>query len=254
MTLWRLLDTGVSDAFRNMALDEAIAQTVRDGGLPPTLRFYGWRRPSVSLGCFQRAGDIDISYCKEAAIPVVRRPSGGRGILHGDELTYSFSACLSDFPGDLLESYGNLAKAFSRAFAALGVPNEATIERRRAGQSPVCFQSPSYGELTSGGRKIIGSAQKRWRNGLLQQGSIPVMPDYAQMERVFRTKAEGGMAGLSEIIAGLGAEALKGALRDAFEETFGVRLVEEAPGPLEEGLAEELLRLKYLRPEWNLRR
>ena len=89
---WRLINSGTGSASYNMALDEAIAISVRKGGSPPTLRLYSWDMPSVTLGCFQKIRDIDIEYCRDASIPVVRRPTGGRAILHNKELTYSFSA------------------------------------------------------------------------------------------------------------------------------------------------------------------
>jgi lipoate-protein ligase A len=92
---WRLIDSGPGDAFYNMALDEAIATGVRKGAAAPTLRLYGWDRPSLTLGCFQKTADINIEYCRSHDIPVVRRPTGGRAILHGDELTYSLSAKLT---------------------------------------------------------------------------------------------------------------------------------------------------------------
>lgn len=92
MTTWRLIDSGPCDASYNMALDEAIAVFVRRGRSCPALRLYGWETPSVSLGSFQKLDDIDEEYCSHENIPVVRRPTGGRAVLHGDELTYSFSS------------------------------------------------------------------------------------------------------------------------------------------------------------------
>jgi lipoate-protein ligase A len=88
---WRFIDTGLCTASYNMALDEAIATAVKRGNSPPTLRLYGWDRPSVSVGYFQNVCDIDSDYCIKKGIPIVRRPTGGRAILHDGEITYSFS-------------------------------------------------------------------------------------------------------------------------------------------------------------------
>jgi len=88
---WRFIDSGNCEASFNMAIDEAIAISVRKGDVPPTLRLYGWDVPSVSIGCFQKIRDINVEYCGEKNIPIVRRPTGGRAILHYQDITYSFS-------------------------------------------------------------------------------------------------------------------------------------------------------------------
>ena len=149
---WRLIDSGHCDAFYNMALDEAIATEIRREQAPPTLRLYGWDRPSVTLGCFQKASDIDMEYCKAQDIPVVRRPTGGRAILHGDELTYSFCAKTDTgpFSNGLLESYRKIGIAFEKAFRKIGIDVEAKGQREKGtvlARSPLCFQSSSYGEI-----------------------------------------------------------------------------------------------------------
>ncbi len=175
---WRLIDSGPQDAFYNMALDEAIASAVRENVSPSTLRFYGWTLPSISIGCFQKTDNLDLGYAFLAGIPVVRRPTGGRGILHGDELTYSFSSPNEGaFAGGLFESYQALSAAFSLVFSRLGLLIETQKRKHAPGRSPLCFQSASFGEITVGGKKIIGSAQRRRRNGFLQQGSIPLNID-----------------------------------------------------------------------------
>jgi len=258
VTEWRLIDSGSSDAFYNMALDEAIATSVR-GGLPPTLRFYEWDRPSVSIGCFQRSGDIDLQYCNDMGIPFVRRPTGGLGILHGNELTYSFSSTTKDglFSGGLLDSYRKISHAFSKALSRLGISPETKLKKSPSFKTPLCFQWASYGEITVRNKKVIGSAQKRWSDGLLQQGSIPYSIDYLQMGRVFKVdhydEAEKSMLGLRELMPELTPEALKEAIKVSFEEVFNIKLVETRPTAEEEALAKELL-LKYRSSEWNLRR
>jgi lipoate-protein ligase A len=243
-----------------MALDEALAESVRAGKEPPTLRFYGWDRASLSIGCFQRAGELDLGYCKKEGIPLVRRPTGGRAVLHGEELTYSFSAGTREGPFSLglLDSYGKLGAAFSRAFRSLGIPAEPEKARRAPGaRSPLCFESASYGEITVGRKKIIGSAQKRWPDALLQQGSVPYVLDLPKLHKVFGSfgnAARPEMAGAREFLPGLDGGALRRAIREAFEAVFGIGFSVSAPTQGEESRAEKLLREKYLSPEWNYRR
>jgi len=258
--VWRCIDSGESDASYNMAVDEAIAEAVRKGSVPPTLRLYGWTEPSVSIGCFQKVEDIDLDYCKGNGIPVVRRPTGGRAILHGRELTYSFASGNTEscFSGGLMSTYGQLSRAFCAALKTLGMDVELK-SRREKGRiltgSALCFQSVSYGELSINGRKVIGSAQKRWRDGFLQQGSIQFTLDHDLMGRVFRgadpVGIKSAMTGLSEHLPELSPEDLKPPVIKAFEETFGIRLMPMGLTTEEEDLALRLQRRKYLSPEWT---
>lgn len=243
-----------------MALDEAIALSVCNQGLPPTLRLYGWDRPSVSLGCFQKATDIDRSYCEQRNIPVVRRPTGGRAILHGDELTYSFSVRTDTppFSKGLLDSYGRISAALCLAFEDLGLRPEAKGEREKGSVlagSALCFRTASYGEILVAGRKVVGSAQKRWYNGLLQQGSMPYGFDPEEMCRVFGKDAGGsGMAGLRELVKDFDEAGIRDALVAAFETVFGVSLLSAPPTQEEQAAALRLAEEKYRHPQWTLGR
>lgn len=255
---WRLINSGACDAAYNMALDEAIATAVRRGQAPPTLRFYSWKSPAVSLGAFQKTSDINIAYCAENKIPIVRRPTGGRGILHGDELTYSFCAKNEGhFAGGLLATYKIISSAFQAALHQMGLDAEMKQVKesgRALTKSPLCFKSSSYGELSSGGRKLIGSAQKRWTDGFLQQGTIPYSVDIEMLNSIFilQGDAQEEIIGLREIIAGFEDEALKRYIKDLFETIFGFILEEAQPSPLEEESALQLMQRKYLNKEWTL--
>lgn len=258
---WRLIDSGARDAAYNMALDEAIARGTAEAGAEPTLRFFAWSVPSVTLGCFQKADQVEADYCAARSIPVVRRPTGGRAILHGLELTYSFSASAAEgrFSAGLFESYGSLGRAFHRAFLSVGLPAVMHESRRAEGdhkRSALCFRSTSYGEITVHGRKVIGSAQRRWPTAMLQQGSVPLTLDRAEMARVFKgAEGETGtLLALREVIADLGLENLKQAVATAFEDVFQVSLRPEAPTAAEEDRAEALVIQKYAHPSWTLRR
>jgi len=259
---WRLIDSGPCSASYNMALDEAVAQSVRRQDAPPTLRLYGWVRPSLSLGCFQKSAGLNLAFCRTNGIPVVRRPTGGRAILHGEELTYSFSVRIDQppFARGLLDSYRNISSAFCLAFKKIGIPVESKVTKEKGRvltRSPLCFASSSYGEILMENRKIVGSAQKRWQEGLLQQGSIPYAYDAETMQHVFGIAGSGrehdSMISLRAVMPDIDDTALKKAVVAAFEEVFGISLPASCPSPEESHLAAELQEQKYLQESWNLR-
>lgn len=258
---WRLVDSGPCSASFNMALDEAIAAAVRREDQPTTLRLYAWDRPSVSLGCFQKTSGVNLSYCASRRIPVVRRLTGGRAILHDRELTYSLSARIDrpPFNEGLLDSYQKISAAFTHAFQDLGLPVAAKKQREKGrvlAKSHLCFLSSSFGEVLLQGRKLVGSAQKRWRDGLLQQGSIPLEFDRAMICAVFGQE-EGALmqesaAGLLDCLPGLKGGVLQESISLSFRRTFGVRLDRCCPSRKELDHARELEAGKYLQPRWNL--
>lgn len=260
---WRLIDSGQCDAAYNMAIDEAIAFSVRNNISPPTLRFYGWEKPSITLGAFQKIDDIYIDYCLENNIPLVRRPTGGRGILHWNELTYSFSARNNEeFSKGLLETYKKLSEPFENAFRKIGL-DVTKKTRRESGKNlshnPLCFASVSYGEISLNGSKIIGSAQKRWKDGFLQQGSIPYSIEYEKVSRIFKIKDSSfeypanKLYCLDELISNFDKEKFKIILKLAFEETFNIKLIESQTSPQEELLAQDLCLRKYRNPQWTMK-
>ncbi len=259
----RLVASGACSASYNMALDEALSASVRKGDSGPCLRIYGWRTPSVSLGYLQRSGDIDLSYCKQAGVPVVRRQTGGRAILHGVELTYSFSASnsLKGLGSGVLDCYAALSRAFMCAFKSLGLSAISGSRLKKVegprSANPLCFSSASYGEISVAGRKIIGSAQRRWPAGFLQQGSIPLELDRKEMCRVFGSVDNGsdlGLTALRELDSTIGLERLHDAVVEGFREAFGVEVVTDRPDKKEEELARRLQQEKYLLDQWTLKR
>jgi len=244
-----------------MALDEAIAINVRKGNSPPTLRLYGWSLPSVSIGYSQKMSEIDSDYCINKGIPIVRRPTGGRAILHNDEITYSFSVKTDNglFSKGLLDSYKKISNAFIISFLKIGLSPELRLlmnTRHVSHRSPLCFESTSYGEITVDNKKIIGSAQKRWTDGLLQQGSIPISIDRKEIEKVFRLQSPIGekLIGLKEILHHINYEELKNIIKVSFEEAFNKTLVHLPISEEEKSLALELESKKYISPDWNFMR
>ena len=185
---WRLVRSGPADGATNMAVDEAILRAVAQGLVPPTLRLYAWEPPSLSLGRAQPVADADREALAEAGLGLVRRPTGGRAILHIDELTYSVAAPEDDprVAGGIIESYRRLSAALAHALTALGVADLAAdrrAERRHSRAGPVCFELPSDYEITAGGRKLVGSAQMRALGAVLQHGALPLCGDITRICR-----------------------------------------------------------------------
>lgn len=186
-TTWRLLICSPTDGATNMAIDEAIVRAVAADLVPPTLRLYAWEPPCLSLGRAQPGDEVDRVACARDGVHVVRRPTGGRAILHTDELTYSVIAP-SDEPrllGDIIASYRRLSRALLAALQRLNVGAESNNTPTGHGTrdtNPVCFQVPSNYELTTtDGRKLVGSAQMRTSDVVLQHGTLPLVGDIARI-------------------------------------------------------------------------
>lgn len=183
MRQWRLIyDTPAAGAW-NMAVDEAIMESVGAGQSPPTLRLYAWQPACLSLGYGQRVADVDFARTDYYGWDVVRRPTGGRAILHTDELTYSLSLAADDdlAAGTIVESYQRISAALLSGLVDLGAAPQAGKRVERVESGPVCFETPSHYEITVLGRKLIGSAQLRRRNAVLQHGSLPLWGDIARI-------------------------------------------------------------------------
>lgn len=175
---WRLLVTPAAPGVENMALDEALMASARQTGYW-ALRIYAWSAPTISLGRNQSAMRYyDRDHIREQGLAVVRRPTGGRAILHHREITYSVTAP-TDAAGTERESYARINRLLVHALASLGVKARVAprTERARTPDATPCFERPAEGELTFGGRKIAGSAQWRSDGALLQHGSILVEDD-----------------------------------------------------------------------------
>ena len=154
--IWRLIELEKSDAFTNMAIDEALTFSVGKKKSPPTIRFYQWSPAAVSLGYFQKASDVNVKFCEEQKIDCVRRLTGGSAVLHElSDLTYSVIAPQDFFPKDLLESYKEICSWMLLALKNLGI--NAVLEKN---------------DLRVAGRKISGNAQARVNGVLLQHGTL----------------------------------------------------------------------------------
>jgi lipoate-protein ligase A len=272
---WRLLRHPAARGAYNMAADAAILEGVVEGSSAPTLRFYDWEPACLSLGFAQRFDDIDEDARTEHGWDVVRRPTGGRAILHTDELTYSVIGP-SDEPrlaGGVLESYRRLSEGLMQALRLLGLPVEQQpmhalgVMGNGSGEldNPVCFEVPSDYEITLHGKKIIGSAQARRKGGVLQHGSLPLFGDIARITEILRypsqerrqQAAERVRARAATVEEGLGrrvtfAEASEAFIR-AFTETLNIEFVEGELNEKEGAAVERWLAERYASPAWTQR-
>ncbi len=264
---WRLIDSGPCSAAYNMAIDEAIAYSVEKEMVPPTLRLYEWNSLAVTIGYFQRISDIDIEYCKKNDIPVIRRPTGGRAILHGDDITYSFSTKTKTdfFSNDLFESYKKISEALILALSKINLSAELILKREKKyfmsysqeQRSPLCFNSASFGEITVNNKKIIGSAQKRWVDCLLQQGTIPIFINKGEIIRIFKLgqdSIENSLIGLKDLLEEIDVFAVKENIWKSFEEKFEIEMVVSSLTEEELQLAKEIEVRKYQTDKWNFKR
>ena len=176
---WRLLIDADLPGARNMARDVAILEAVSEGASPPTLRLYGWNPPCLTLGRHQKTDAADLEFCRAEGIDVVRRPTGGRALLHHLELTYAVIAPLGvvPLPRALQEAYSRICGALVRAMKILGVDamltgGEVNLQLPGPRTAIPCFEAPAGGEVVVAGRKLIGSAMRAHSGTILQHGAI----------------------------------------------------------------------------------
>jgi lipoyl(octanoyl) transferase len=281
LSTWRLIKSLPEKGAWNMALDEAILESVGKGDNPPTLRLYAWEPACLSLGYAQPYNEIDTTRLHQLGWEVVRRPTGGRAILHTDELTYSVTGPLDEprLVGGVLESYRRISEALLLALHLLGVPAEAhenPAQNPAAEASPsngnnasasspvqpICFEVPSNYEITVGGKKLIGSAQARRKEGVLQHGSFPLWGDLTRITQVLVYGDETKRASAAERLLKR-ATTLENIIKQhlswdevaqtfcaAFEKALNVKLVLGEPTQNELERANMLLQEKYANSEW----
>jgi len=271
---WRLLVDGQADGPTNMAVDAAILDAVAAGVNLPTLRFYAWFPPCLSLGRNQPLADVDLGACQAAGVDMVRRPTGGRAILHTDELTYSIAMLQKDprARGDVVESYRRLSEGLLAGLAGLGVGSAQAAEAAQATRwlepetepTAICFETPSRYEIAVNGRKLVGSAQWRARGGVLQHGTLPLQGDVARVvdllafpssERAAQRQALLTRATTLEWASGqvLPFKEVARALADGFAKTLNLELVPGVLSPQERSRATELRCSRYAARNWTER-
>ena len=250
-----------------MALDEAIMESAAQKSVPPTLRLYAWTPACISIGNAQPIAQIDLDRLQKFGWEVVRRPSGGRAILHTDELTYSVAAALDEpeFRGGVLPSYrfisAGLINALERIDLQVVVQPEIALTARERSQ-PICFELPSSYEITVQGKKLMGSAQLRRAGGILQHGSLPLNGDIGRISQVlvFDTEEDREQSMHRLRMKAATVEGLLGrsiswnqaadAMQRGFSEAWGIQFVAEDPTPQEQARAAELMFERYAEELW----
>ncbi|WP_096434694.1 lipoate--protein ligase family protein [Alteribacter populi] len=272
---WGYIDSGKSNPYYNMALDEKLMEWHREGKTPPIVRFYGWEPATLSVGYFQKVEkDIDLEAVKRHGLGFVRRPTGGRAVLHEDELTYSVivSEDHPQMPDSVTEAYRVISQGLLEGFIDLGLDASFSVPRSeeernnlKNPRSAVCFDASSWYELVVEGRKIAGSAQTRQKGVVLQHGSIILSLDEdklfdvfnypservrERMQRSFKNKA----VAIEELLGEkIDVEQAKEAFRTGFEKGLGIDLIPYILSEEEGKEIEKLMEEKYSTDAWNFK-
>lgn len=264
---WDLIISQPLPGAMNMAIDETLVDAIAAGTRVSAVRLYAWSPPCLSLGHAQPATDADPDALHRLGWDLVRRPTGGRGILHTDELTYSVVA-RDDNPlmmGGVLASYRRLSRGLVAGLQALGAQVEADSEYpAESTQGPVCFEVPSNYEITCAGRKLMGSAQLRRRGVVLQHGSLPLAGDIARIVRALRvthgTPAEmearirSRALTLSQALGRpIGWDETARAIADGLTQALPLHLIESPLTSEELRKAETLAAQKFAHASWTYR-
>jgi lipoate-protein ligase A len=264
---FRLIIDDALDSFKNMAIDEAIARAVSENLSLPTLRFYRWKPSTLSLGYFQKyEKEVNSDGLIKWNLGIVRRITGGKAVLHDDEVTYSFCIPASSpfFKEDVISSYKIVAQALAAGLKNMNI--DAQINKLNGNgdlkPSSVCFETPSIYEITVNGKKIIGSAQKRFQNGFLQHGSIPLTFNVdklfdcfkfpsdevkLKMKGLFKSKAT---AIFDEIDQKLTTDQIIDFFVSGFEKTLNIEFIKSSLTEYEIDLVEKELYKKYSSTDW----
>jgi lipoyl(octanoyl) transferase len=273
---WRFIDSGYRSPSFNMALDEALLEWNSKGEIPPVIRFYGWNPPTLSIGYFQKVEkEINLEAVKNQGLGFVRRPTGGRGVLHEHELTYSVIVPESHprMPKTVTEAYRIISEGILKGFHQLGleayfaVPK--TSEERDLLKSPhsaVCFDAPSWYELVVEGRKVAGSAQTRQKGVILQHGSILLDIDEDKLFSLFKYSNDRVMERMKKSFKNkavaindltskrVSIEQAKEAFKKGFEEGLNINLEPYELNQAEIDYVNSIAKERYESDEWNFRR
>jgi lipoyl(octanoyl) transferase len=260
---WRLVHSVPDAGAWNMSVDEATLEAAGQGLVPPTLRLYAWNPPCLSLGYAQSVSDVDQGALAERGWEIVRRPTGGRAILHTDELTYSISVPHSE------PCYQRVAQALLQALLLLTVPAKTeeiyALPDAAGPKGAVCFDVPSNWEITVDGKKLIGSAQVRKKTGVMQHGTLPLQGDLSRITQVLafpgqsarNEKAQRLLSRATTVETALAKrvtwENAAAAISSAFEQTLHLKLIQGELTEWEIDRARKLCEEKYANPAWTER-
>lgn len=256
--------SGIGAPYENMSIDEALFNSACNSGVP-VLRLYGWAPATVSLGFAQRSAEaLDFVEVARRHIAWVRRPTGGRAVLHDMEVTYSVSVPESDplYGMGLEASYEWLCQPIVTALGSLGIHAELAPHGSSGFSSASCFTAPGTTDILARRRKLVGSAQMRTRKGFLQHGSVILKNDLEKLFAVVRTnhtssneaanQASHLMTSASdEAGRSISFQEMSQALLDAFSRLEGIDLIEDSLTEPETLDALRILEAKYSSEDWN---
>ena len=254
MNSWRFLNTGARDCYQNMAIDEVLAIKSIPHDKKSVFRVYRWQPYAISLGYNQNPNDLNLEKCKRDKIDIVRRPTGGRAVLHAEEITYSIIIPKESdfFSPDVLTTYNRINRGILTGLHLIGVKAEL-IERlpEEEEKSSVykhkipCFSKSAKYEIAYQGKKLVGSAQRRYGNSILQHGSILVgtfhlnLADYikalkgTRVEKFRQALAEKTIS-ISQILSTkINYEKIAWAIKTGFQQCFDIYFFEGQLTPQE---------------------
>lgn len=265
---WGFIDSGHTSPAFNMALDELMVEWLSKGEMGSTLRFYGWSPAGISIGRFQDANKkIDFQQAADYGVEIVRRQTGGRAVLHDQELTYSVAVPESHpaMPRSVKEAYLVISRGLSEGYRELGINAELAIPDASAEttDSAVCFDKSSWYELLVEGKKAAGSAQMRKKGIILQHGSIPIEIDSVKLFDLFsypsvelKQRARDAFKGKAIAINEAAERAynfdeVKAAFKRGFEKGLGIELETLTLTKAQLVEIDRLAETKYKHLDWN---
>ena len=220
----KLIDYKVYNGFDNMRIDsEILNKAIETAEKEPIIRFYGWKPACVSFGRNQEEAHINKAVCEANNIDTVRRVTGGRGLLHDDELTYSF-VCPVDYLKDgksIIKSYKEISSAIIEGFKLLNIELELGGKKQVNTSFDYCMSISTGADLCYGDKKLIGSAQYRSQGYLLQHGSVLFSYNEELIDNIFNEKMDPNtITCMEEINPDLTREDVAKAMKEGFEKYF----------------------------------
>jgi len=265
MDTWRFLNTGARDGYQNMAIDEVLATKSVPHDKRSVFRVYQWQPYAISLGYNQNPEDLNLEKCKQDKIDVVRRPTGGRAVLHAEEVTYSIIISKESdfFSSDVLTTYNLINKGILKGLQLIGVKAElverylSDTEKSSSYKDKIpCFSKSAKFEIAYEGKKLVGSAQRRYENSILQHGSILVgtfhlrLADYiaalkdTRVEKFREALAEKTVS-ISQILSKqINYEKIAWAIKTGFQQCFEIYFFEGQLTPQENSEVQKVVK-KY---------
>ena len=266
---WRFLYTGKGSAFFNMALDEVILNSLKDGDSPPTFRLYEWEPHAITFGYNQSISDIiDIERCKKDGVDITKRLTGGRAVFHENEVAYSVTGMIDDesFGGSIMDTYKSISKMLVEGLSSFGIAaeiNRGNLEKSlqyKDKQLLPCFLTTSKYEITLGGKKLVGSAQRRFRKLFIQQGSIIIGHGHEEITKymknteiasLFHKQLNKSTINLkNELNGNFSLGNLRTCLYNAFKKIENVTCMCEKPTPEELEQTDHLMKERYSSKGW----